>query len=405
MIQGSWRALGWIGISQLCALSLWYSASVIAPELIENWNLSSNSEAWLSASVPIGFVIGALFSSYFGMADRFNPRKILALSALLGAIFNALLIIVDSGFFGILLRILTGITLAGVYPIAVKIISEWFPSKRGLAMGILIAALTLGSSLPHFIVMFFSSVNWKFVVICSSVLSLLSAFIVSFILEDAPVKSKRLPFSLKVIKKVVMNKPVMLVNYGYFGHMWELYAMWTWLPAFLTASFLTFSPEIPHWFIALSSFISIGIAGGIGSVVGGIISDKIGRANLTILSMFISAICSIIIGFTFGQFIWLTLIISIIWGVSVIADSAQFSAAVSEIAEVEYVGTALTFQMCIGFLITIFSINLIPIIQRIVGWEWVFSILAIGPILGMITMVKFRRYEFNKNEEIFIKKD
>ncbi|MEG0386211.1 MAG: MFS transporter, partial [Solibacillus sp.] len=164
------------------------------------------------------------------------------------------------------------------------------------------------------------------------------------------------------------------------------------------------SPEIPHWFIALSSFISIGIAGGIGSVVGGLISDKIGRANLTILSMFISAICSIIIGLTFGEYVWLTLIISIIWGVSVIADSAQFSAAVSEIAEVEYVGTALTFQMCIGFLITIFSINLIPIIQRIVGWEWVFSILAIGPILGIMSMVKFRRYEFNKGE-ILIKKD
>ena len=399
MIQGSWRALVWIALSELCALSLWFSASVIAPELIEIWNLSSNSEAWLATSVPIGFVIGALFSSYFGIADRFNPRKVFAISALIGAILNALLIIVDSGFFGILLRILTGITLAGVYPIAVKILSEWFPRKRGLAIGILIAALTLGSSLPHFIVMFFSSLSWKFVIIGSSVLALLSTFIVSFILEDAPVKSKRLPFSLKVIKKVVMNKPVMLANYGYFGHMWELYAMWTWLPAFLTASFSTYSPEIPHWFIALSSFISIGIAGGIGCVVGGLISDKIGRANLTIISMFISAICSIIIGFTFGQFIWLTLIISIIWGVSVISDSAQFSAAVSEIAEDEYVGTALTFQMCIGFLFTIFSINLIPIIQRMVGWEWVFTILAIGPILGIITMVKYRRYELN-NEKV-----
>lgn len=399
MIQGSWRALVWIGLSQLCALSLWYSASVIAPELIEVWNLSSNLESWLSASVPIGFVIGALFSSYFGVADRFNPRKVFAVSALTGAILNALLIIVDSGFFGILLRILTGITLAGVYPIAVKILSEWFPRKRGLAIGILIAALTLGSSLPHFIVMFFSSLSWKFVIICSSVLALLAAFIVSFILQDSPVKSKKLPFSLKVIKKVVMNKPVMLANYGYFGHMWELYAMWTWLPTFLAASFLAYSPEIPHWFIALSSFISIGIAGGIGCVVGGLISDKIGRANLTIISMLISAVCSIIIGFTYGQFIWLTLLISIIWGFSIISDSAQFSAAVSEIAEDEYVGTALTFQMCIGFLFTIFSINLIPNIQRMVGWEWAFTILAIGPILGIITMVKYRRYELN-NEKV-----
>ena len=398
MIQGSWRALVWIGLSELFALSLWFSASVIAPELIEVWNLSSNSEAWLSTSVPIGFVIGALFSSYFGVADRFNPRKVFAVSVFLGAILNALLILVDYAFFGILLRILTGITLAGVYPIAVKILSQWFPQKRGFAIGILIAALTLGSSLPHFVIMFFSSLNWKLVIICTSVLALLSAIIVTYILEDAPIMSEKSPFSLKLIKKVVTNKPVMLANYGYFGHMWELYAMWTWLPAFLTASFSAYSPEFPHWFIALSSFISIGIAGGIGCVVGGLISDKIGRANLTIISMFISAICSILIGFTFGQFIWITLIICMIWGMSVISDSAQFSAAVSEIAEVEYVGTALTFQMCIGFLITIFSINLIPIIQRIVGWEWVFTILAIGPILGIVFMVKYRRYEFNNQK-------
>ena len=399
MIQGSWRALVWIGLSELFALSLWFSASVIAPELIEVWNLSSNSEAWLSTSVPIGFVIGALFSSYFGVADRFNPRKVFAVSVFLGAILNALLILVDYAFFGILLRILTGMTLAGVYPIAVKILSQWFPKKRGFAIGILIAALTLGSSLPHFVIMFFSSLNWKLVIICTSVLALLSAIIVTYILEDAPIMSEKSPFSLKLIKKVVTNKPVMLANYGYFGHMWELYAMWTWLPAFLTASFSAYSPEFPHWFIALSSFISIGIAGGIGCVVGGLISDKIGRANLTIISMFISAICSILIGFTFGQFIWITLIICMIWGMSVISDSAQFSAAVSEIAEVEYVGTALTFQMCIGFLITIFSINLIPIIQRIVGWEWVFTILAIGPILGIVFMVKYRRYEFNNQKE------
>lgn len=398
MIQGSWRALVLVGVSVLCALSLWYSASVIAPELITIWNLSSNAEAWLSASVPIGFVIGSLLSSYFGAADRFNPRKVFAISAFLGALLNALLILVESGFFGILLRILTGITLAGVYPIAVKILSQWFPKKRGLAIGILIAALTLGSSLPHFVVMFFSTLSWKSVIICSSVLALLSAIIVTCILEDAPVTSQNLPFSFKLIKKVIMNKPVMLANYGYFGHMWELYAMWTWLPAFLTASFLIHSSETPHWFIALSSFISIGIAGGIGCVIGGLISDRMGRANLTIISMIISAICSILIGFTFGQSIWLTLIISMIWGMSVISDSAQFSAAVSEIAEVEYVGTALTFQMCIGFLVTIFSINLIPIIQRIIGWEWVFMLLAIGPILGIIAMIKYRRYEFNNEE-------
>lgn len=393
MKNGAWKALFAIGLAELFALSLWFSTSVIAPQLKEIWSLNSTAVTWLSAAVPTGFVLGALFSSYFGLADRFNPRKIFAFSALFGALINGLLIFTDGPILGIMIRVLTGVTLAGVYPTAVKILSEWFPQKRGLAIGILIAALTLGSSLPHFVVLFLSSVNWQLVIIACSTLALLAAVIVSWFLADAPVYPTKLPFSFKLIKKVTANKPVMLANYGYFGHMWELYAMWTWLPAFLTASFLKYSPNSSPSFIAFSAFLSIGIAGGIGCIIGGIVADRFGRARLTISSMMISAACSLLIGFTFGQSIWLTLTLSIIWGISVISDSAQFSAAVSEFAEVDYLGTALTFQMCVGFLITIFSINLIPVIQKLIGWEWVFTILSIGPILGMISMIKFRKYE------------
>lgn len=394
MKTDSWKALSWIAAAELFALSLWFSASVIAAELKDIWNLTSVTEAWLSASVPSGFVVGALFSSYFGIADRYNSRKVFAFSALLGAIFNGMLIFVDQAVWGITLRIITGVTLAGVYPTAVKILSEWFPKKRGLAIGILIAALTLGSSFPHFVIVFLSAVNWKMVIICCSLLALLSAAIVRWVLKDTPETSNRKPFSFSLLRKVTGNKPVMLANYGYFGHMWELYAMWTWLPAFLTASFTSFSPQTSPGFIALGSFISIGIAGGIGCVVGGLLADRIGRSRLTILSMIISGVSALLIGFTFGHSIWLTLILAMIWGMSVISDSAQFSAAVSEFADTEYVGTALTFQMCVGFLITIFSINLIPILQRVVGWEWVFVSLTIGPFLGILSMVKFKKYEF-----------
>ncbi|MBD3107790.1 MFS transporter [Bacillus sp. AGMB 02131] len=400
MIRGSWKALSWIAISQLFALSMWFSATVIVSELIVEWQISPQAEAWLSASVPIGFVIGAFVSSSLGIADRYNPRKVFAISAFFGGIFNGLLIFIEAATFGIMLRILTGITLAGVYPVAVKILSQWFPKKRGLAIGILIAALTIGSSLPHFIVMFFSTLNWKLVIIYSSILAWLSATIVYWILPDAPETSTRSIFSFKLIKKVLNNKPVMLANYGYFGHMWELYAMWTWLPVFFAASFKLTSPEISSWIIALLSFLCIGIAGAIGCIVGGYVSDKIGRSNLTIISMFVSAICAVLIGFTFGQAIWLTVLVSIIWGMTVISDSAQFSAAVSETAESEYVGTALTFQMCIGFLITIFSINIIPLLVNTVGWQWAFTLLAIGPLLGIISMYKYKLHELNKTKSV-----
>lgn len=404
MDSHAWRTLFWVGLSVLFALSLWFSASAIAPELIRFWDITPQLEAWLSASVPLGFVVGAFCSAYFGMADRFHSRKIFAISALSGSFFNGILIFVDQALLGILLRVLTGVCLAGVYPIAVKILSQWFPRKRGLAIGILIAALTLGSSLPHFVLMFFSSFQWQLVLITSSVLSFLSAIIIYFIAKDPTITSTKTPFSITFIHQVVKNKPVMLANYGYFGHMWELYAMWTWLPTFLAASFYNNSPGVSPWIIAFSSFLCIGIAGGIGCVLGGIISDKIGRSNLTMISMMISAICSILIGFTYGQVIWLTLVVSFIWGMTVISDSAQFSAAVSEVSDSSYVGTALTFQMCIGFIITIFSINLIPVSQKIMGWEWVFTLLAIGPVLGITSMVKFKYYEVtaiggNKNED------
>ena len=395
MGENRWYALFWIAVSVLFALSLWFSASVVATQLSERWAVEQSFEAWLTAAIPIGFVIGAFASAYFGLADRMNPRKLFAISAISGAIFNMLLIFSTIAYVGFFLRVLTGMALAGVYPVAVKMLSQWFPKQRGIAIGILIAALTIGSSLPHIVKLFLSSFRWEFIIACSSVLAVIASAIVICIVKDAPNSTKGSIFSFKLLYKVIKNKPAMLVNYGYFGHNWELYGMWTWLPAFFAASIQIQKTSLTPAFIPLTSFVVIGIAGGIGCIIGGLLSEKIGRSNVTILSMCISGSCAVIIGFTFGKSIWLTTVIAFIWGMSIIADSAQFSTAVSETVEAQYVGTAVTFQMCVGFMVTIASINLIPVLAGFVGWEWVFAFLAIGPLFGIWAMIYYRKYEWS----------
>ncbi|WP_245622803.1 MFS transporter [Lysinibacillus contaminans] len=389
-----WFALGWIAIAELFALSMWFSASAILPQLEKEWGMSAVEGSWITLAVQIGFIVGAIISAFLGLADRFNVKKLFALACIIGALVNGLFILSPCITYGVLFRFLTGITMAGVYPTAVKLLSLWFPNKRGLGTGILVAALTLGSSLPHLLVLFTSNVNWKIIMIISSVLALLAAGIMQWVLPEAPAQPKRAgAISRDTLKKVIRNRRVMLVNCGYFGHMWELYAMWTWLPYFLTASFRsTLQGTSLQEMSTLLSFLTIGIAGAIGCIVGGIFAEKIGKVRLSMLAMAISAACCLIIGFTFEYF-WLTVIVSLIWGMSVIADSGQFSAAVTEFAESEYVGTALTFQMAIGFLLTTISIYIIPVFVTVIGWQWVFLILAIGPFVGIVAMNFLRREE------------
>ncbi|KIX16278.1 MFS transporter [Paracoccus sp. 228] len=383
-----WRMLAIICLGVVGVLATWFSATAIVPELISEWQLSSVQAAWLTNAVQLGFVVGALGASLVNLPDIMPMHRLMTGAAVLAALSNAALLVAgpDSA---VLARFVTGLALAGVYPPALKLMATWFVKGRGLALGFLIGALTFGSSMPHLVRAVADDINWHAVVWATSATALIGAILFGLLVREGPNPFGRATFNPRQSLTVFTNRALLLANIGYFGHMWELYAMWAWILAFAAAAEAGVQP-FPFGSPSMLSFVVVA-SGVIGCLIGGWLSDRIGRCLTCAGMMIVSGTCAMLIGFFFDGPPLVLMLLAVVWGVTVIGDSAQFSTAVTELADSTFVGTALALQMGIGFALTVVSIWALPLIAEwIGGWQWAFLFLVPGPVIGTFAMLALR---------------
>jgi len=383
------RSITLLIVAEIAAMSLWFVSAAILPDMSRETNLSDGVKAAMSAAVQGGFVIGALVSAVLGLADRFDPRHVLALFAVLAAVANALMLVATPGVEFVVLRGLTGAFLAGVYPVGMKIAVGWSQRSRGLLVGLLVGGLTLGSAAPH-LLSFLGGADWRVTVAVASVLSVIGALLV-LKTENGPFHSSQSKFDAKVLTEAWTNQSIRRAYGGYLGHMWELYAMWAWISVALAVSFTHQMPQAEAQDLAkITTFVVIGL-GAISCPLAGLVADRIGKAELTIVAMAISGLSAILFALTFGGAIWLTIAIAILWGIFIIPDSAQFSALVADHAPAEKAGSLMTFQTALGFTLTTITVQLTPLIVAKIGWPLLMASLALGPAFGIYSMWKLRR--------------
>jgi MFS family permease len=373
-----------LAVAEFLGMTLWFSATAVTPRLVEAFALDAATASWLTMAVQGGFVAGTLASALLNLADVVNPRRLFLLGCLAGAAANAAILLVAAPAAVVATRFATGAALACVYPPGMKIAAGWFRERRGFALGLLIGALTLGKAFPHLLTSIYGS-DWQTPMLLASGLAVLGGLLVVAVVRDGPYVAPTAPFDRHAIRHTFAVRGVRLATLGYLGHMWELYAMWTWVAVFAAASLAASGVGDPARAGGVAAFLAIG-SGAAGCGLAGWLSDRLGKARVAIVAMAVSAACSVATVAVFGAAPWLLYALVMLWGFAVVADSAQFSALVTEHAPRDHVGTALTVQTCVGFLLTMATIEGLPRVAAVVGWQWASLLLAPGPVLGIVAM-------------------
>ena len=381
-----WGMLALVAVAVLLGMSAWFTASAVSPVLQERWGLSSSQVGWLTTLVQLGFVAGTAVAAVLNLADVVPSRWYFALSTLLAALANAALVVAPGYAIALVFRFFTGFFLAGVYPPAMKMIATWFQSARGMAIGTVVGALTVGKATPYLLKLM-GSAPLSVVVLGASAGGAVGGLLVAAAYREGPYPFRRAPFSWSLVAKVVRDRPTRLATGGYLGHMWELYATWSTIGIFFLQFF---GAEGGHSLAAdLAAFGMIAV-GGLGAVMAGAWADSIGRERTTIWMMAISGCCALTMGWLMDASAWIVVPVALIWGFTIVADSAQFSAVVTEVAPPESVGTALMLQTSVGFALTGVSIQMTIWLADVAGWQTAYGVLALGPALGIISMARLR---------------
>jgi MFS family permease len=381
----AWRMVALICLGEFLAMTVWFSATAAAAPMTAEFKMTPGQTAWLTLAVQGGFVVGSLVSALTNLSDVLNARWLFGLGCLVAALANAAVTRASTPVDAVWLRMVSGAGLACVYPPGMKLAAGWLQRHRGAGLGVLIAALTAGGAFPH-LVASLSGGNWRHQVLIASWLAMVGGAVVVLLVRDGPYVTSTAPFDPSAVTRVFRQRASRLATFGYLGHMWELYAMWTWVASYVTASLVAHGIAGAGTDGSLAAFVAIG-SGSAGCVLAGLWADRFGKARTAAWSLMISGTCCALTAVAFDAPPWLLYALVTVWGFAVVADSAQYSALLAELSPPDHLGTALTIQTCCGFVLTMLSIELLPRIAAVVGWRWTFLALVPGPILGVLALL------------------